>query len=1688
MLASGPISYSGHIKTLLTVFVVGCCSIFAFVLAERSAAREPSGQQARLFDAPSFIFDTGIIGEGANPNSLAVGDLDGDGDRDAVVAVILGDPGITVMRNNGNKSFSKTVNYPVASGSSFTAPQDVQLANIDGDGDLDVVGTVGSLSTTKLYVWRNNGDATLANPLIIPTNDYSSKLAVADLNGDGFPDVAIANENYNSTAGFTVHLHNGQTGAAAGFTAPVFTAINAAATDIAAADLNNDGHVDLAVSAGDLRVFLNNGNGTFAPGSSYNPALNAQYKGTTLATADLDNDGDVDLVGSGYYEQGSTGTSQGAYTVLKNNGNGTFGTATVYSLNLFTYLPKDLEAADLNADGFADIFATNPSGRTPEGWVLLMSNGQGGFQAPKLFSTGQWTYSIAAADVDNDGDPDVLTASRDSNALALFENQGNGAFRELTLYQLGTFNDATVSADIDNDGDIDIVTNNETDVSSNQGLVMVSKNNGNGTFAQAVSYPQPRDYFDTKLRDLNGDNFVDLVFGPDGDAPAYHLGYAFNRGDGTFDPTVVLQMNSCGEGTVDAADLDNDGDRDIVFTEEQTCAGGAPARIFIYRNDGAAGFVNLRQIPFFGGPQDLGLADLDRDGKIDIVTIHSNGLAFLRNLGGINFAEPVISGAGGTGHYKFELADLNQDGKLDAGLILNQNFYYAQIGTAMGNGDGTFGFVYFQPGATTAESLRSANDIDIADINGDGFPDLNITNYASNDMSVFITNPDGTLRPQQRFGLGNTPTYSTVGDFDGDQRPDFASVIGINLVYRDYLVVLRNISPAAPPPSPTPSSSPTPPSVAPGFLYVMRDHGMGNQIYGFQVNETTGALTAMGGFPIFTGGVGRGSTQSEYLTVDNVNRRLFVLNDVDPSVSVFSISATGALTALPYSDFLLPVRDWSTIAVHPSGSPLIIGGDGLATPNKVASYNITATSATGAPDSPFSIGTRMFSSVFSRDGNYLYGGGNLESLVGVMSANPANGVLMQIPGSPFNGGSGYPTSYATDTAGRLFLSNYSLGQSSVFTTSDGALTPVSGNPFPNGGLTTVSDGVLHPNGNYYAIVNRSPSSVGVLQISGSGAATTLPPVGSPVSTGGTTGNSLVFNESGTFLFAANADSRNITTFGFNPTTGAIANLNVQPANTLGTSGRINGIGYIRTTQQPPASPTPSPSPTLCGTPATFSNPAAMTIPHAGPAAPYPSNITVSGLTGNVTHIAVTLNNFSHIIPDDVDMLLVGPGGQNAMIMSDAGGSFTVSNITFTLDDAAALHLPDSSSLSNGTFKPVNYVGSGTDTFPAPAPAASGAPALSVFNGTPPNGTWSLYIVDDTAVQAGSLSGGWSIAISTDGCAGSPTPTATATPGAATISGTVTYGNAIGAPNARFVSNVLISAAGSPNVFATTDFPGGNYTLTGLGAGAYTVTPNKNGGAGGAITSFDAGRIAQYAAGVNSLTATQMLVADVSGNGSVSSFDAGQIARYAASLPGAGATGDWAFKPASKTYSSVGSSVSGEDYVGLLMGDVTGNWTNSGARPAGDSASSVDSGKWKVESEEGDAADRSIIVTARPVVAGAEKEIVVPINVEGMTGKGIISYEFDLRYDPAVVQPLESPVDVKGTVSRGLSVVTNATEPGLLRVVVYGAFPVAEDGVLMNLRFSAVGNAGSVSALTLERITFNEGELSAMRVDGRIKLF
>ena len=242
-------------------------------------------------------------------------------------------------------------------------------------------------------------------------------------------------------------------------------------------------------------------------------------------------------------------------------------------------------------------------------------------------------------------------------------------------------------------------------------------------------------------------------------------------------------------------------------------------------------------------------------------------------------------------------------------------------------------------------------------------------------------------------------------------------------------------------------------------------------------------------------------------------------------------------------------------------------------------------------------------------------------------------------------------------------------------------------------------------------------------------------------------------------------------------------------------------------------------------PAQSCNPNPISIPTSGAASPYPSNITVSGLSGAITNVSVTLNSIQHHFANEVDILLVGPGGQKFVILSDVG-STTGFDIpaTITLSDAGAVPIPNAPNgpIVSGIYKPANWGVSTTDFFAPPAPFApyshptdtGSATFASVFNNFDPNGVWSLYVVDDSSGDGGSIAGGWCLDIETT--AGQP--------------GRVQLDSSSYFTNAGNTASVTVSRTNGVTGAISVDFSASGGTATGgtaCTAGVDYVTPNTS---------------------------------------------------------------------------------------------------------------------------------------------------------------------------------------------------------------------------------------------------------------------
>ena len=284
--------------------------------------------------------------------------------------------------------------------------------------------------------------------------------------------------------------------------------------------------------------------------------------------------------------------------------------------------------------------------------------------------------------------------------------------------------------------------------------------------------------------------------------------------------------------------------------------------------------------------------------------------------------------------------------------------------------------------------------------------------------------------------------------------------------------------------------------------------------------------------------------------------------------------------------------------------------------------------------------------------------------------------------------------------------------------------------------------------------------------------------------------------------------------------------------------------------------------------AVFSNSAAITFSTATPggipgvSTPYPSTIAVAGVSGTISKITVTLAGINHDRPDDIEVLLVGPTGTKYVLMADAGGtSLAAVNVNLTFDDAATAQVPDAGPLASATVLPtcVDFQNTINTDFPAPAPAGpygvasprGTATLASVFNGTNPNGTWSLYTVDDVAsTPAGNIAGGWSLNITTGAIvptvttlASTPNPSFTTAPGnSVTFTATVTSnGVAVGAQGtvtfkegATVLSGPTALNGSGQASFATSSLSEGVHTISAF----YNGTASLNVSSGNATQVVD----------------------------------------------------------------------------------------------------------------------------------------------------------------------------------------------------------------------------------------------------------
>ena len=337
------------------------------------------------------------------PQSVAVGDFNGDGKQDLAVANFRAyyAVSVSILLGDGSGNFSAVTNFDSGNG-----PTSVAVGDFNGDGKQDLA--VANQDTNDVSILLGNGDGSFQPAVRFSAGTNPTSVAVGDFNGDGKQDLAVTNSSSNDVS---ILLGNGD-----GSLQPaVNLAVGGAPQSVAVGDFNGDGKQDLAVADagaypdwnGDVAILLGNGDGTFSAPTNL-PLGSFPY---SVAVGDFNGDGKQDLA--------VTNNLSDNVSILLGNGDGTFSAATNFGTGTGTLA---VAVGDFNGDGKQDLAVTS-SGAYPynnTGNVsILLGDGAGNFSAPTNFGTGNRPYSVAVGDFNGDGKQDVVTANQYSNNVSI---------------------------------------------------------------------------------------------------------------------------------------------------------------------------------------------------------------------------------------------------------------------------------------------------------------------------------------------------------------------------------------------------------------------------------------------------------------------------------------------------------------------------------------------------------------------------------------------------------------------------------------------------------------------------------------------------------------------------------------------------------------------------------------------------------------------------------------------------------------------------------------------------------------------------------------------------------------------------------------------------------------------------------------------------------------------------------------------------------------------------------------------------------------------------------------------------------------------------------------------------------------------------------------------------------------------
>lgn len=714
----------------------------------------------------------------------------------------------------------RAFSYPLYIGGGIATkgqPSSVVSVDINGDGAPDLL----IIDYGSLGVYLNNGDGTFG-PETVYTFPLGAggflALAAADL-GNGKIDV-VASTPYQSKV--AVYIGNGD----GTFQNPAFYDVPAEGcpafceTGLVIADLGN-GHPDVVVNNfqnDSVSVLIGNGDGTLKQPVTY-PAGDGP---AALAVADVDGDGKSDIVVANFND----------YTIryLPGRGDGTMKPAiTVVNEKTAVYIdahPFGVDAVDLG-NGHTDIVALLASNQIG----VLVGNGDGTFQTQTTYMTGTnqtamttadlgnghldvlvacggsdtinvflgngdgtlqpfinvfpggvSPFGIAVADVNRDGRPDILAANNNSNDIGILYGNGDGTVGSQSSVSVGQSPQGVALGDLNGDGHPDIVVTNGGD-----GTVGVLIGKGGTSFKPQVTYPVGNDPTAVVVQDL-GTGHQSVVELNKGDST---VGVLLGNGDGTLQPMVTYTLvteTGTNHRDLQVTDLGN-GQADILVTNHDDNS------VSVLLGNGDGTFQPMTTIPVTAGPSSIAAGDFGT-GHTDVVVASDISRMPGTDIGNLDYDMQVLFGNGdgtfqSTTKTYVDVTAVAPNAMVTGDFGNGQTDILSFFWLLLGNGDGTF---------NVGNAIGLGSDpyaLTVGDVNGDGKPDELVVDFIDDTVGIVLGNGDGTFGSKtnnlslQAYPVGRAPTGLAVGVLGTDGWPDLV----VSNSADNSLTILEHLNP-----------------------------------------------------------------------------------------------------------------------------------------------------------------------------------------------------------------------------------------------------------------------------------------------------------------------------------------------------------------------------------------------------------------------------------------------------------------------------------------------------------------------------------------------------------------------------------------------------------------------------------------------------------------------------------------------------------------------------------------------------------------------------------------------------------------------------------------------------------------------------------------------------------------------------